>query len=179
MSGASFESLLQQALGDWQDPHTGCGLPQNALREYDFSGGRLRVRLDPGYPTDARQPELRTLLGEALQKLEGVEQAQVELAWKVRAARPQGKLRSLPEVKNLVAVASAKGGVGKSTVAVNLALALAAEGAAAGLLDADIYGPSQQMMLAFPRDSVPRPGRPSTWRRSRRTVCRACRSPTC
>ncbi len=156
MSGASFESLLQQSLGGWQDPHTGCGLPPYALCEHDFSGGHLRVRLDPGYPTDARKPELCALLAERLQKLEGVEQVQVELAWKVRPARPQGKLRSLPEVKNLVAVASAKGGVGKSTVAVNLALALAAEGAATGLLDADIYGPSQQMMLGIPAGQRPK-----------------------
>ena len=87
----------------------------------------------------------------------------------------QHGLKPLPGVRNLVAVASGKGGVGKSTVAVNLALALAAEGARVGVLDADIYGPSQPLMLGL---SGGGPTRPTASRSSRcgRTASRRCRS---
>jgi ATP-binding protein involved in chromosome partitioning len=110
------------------------------------------VDLAPAYA--GASVELRPLLLAALAPL-GVGQMGLREAPVIPRARPQGGLPGLDRVKNIIAVASGKGGVGKSTTAVNLALALAAEGARVGILDADIYGPSQPMMLGIPSGTKP------------------------
>ncbi|HET7306877.1 MAG TPA: iron-sulfur cluster carrier protein ApbC [Gammaproteobacteria bacterium] len=106
------------------------------------------VKLVLGFPAAGVREALANWVAERLAAA-GLPVGCVEIDWNISAHAVQGKLQPLKGVKNLIAVASGKGGVGKSTVAVNLALALAAEGAHVGVLDADIYGPSQPRMLGL------------------------------
>ena len=119
------------------------------VRTDDGSNGPLQVAVELGFPCQGAYKQLCREMTDALIREFGVETAEVELSLKVRRHAVQPNLQPLPGVKNLIAVASGKGGVGKSTVAANIALALAGEGAAVGVLDADIYGPSQIQMLGL------------------------------
>ncbi len=112
-------------------------------------GNRARVALRLGIPADRFGGDLVPALGEHLRETLGVESVKLDLEWAVAAQPVQPNLKPMDQVGNIIAVASGKGGVGKSTTTVNLALALASEGARVGVLDADIYGPSQPRMLGL------------------------------
>ena len=149
---AVSEPDLLQALGTVQDPHTGKDfVSTRALRNLQVSGGDVAFDVELGYPAKSLFPALRSSFIAAAKGVAGVDNVSVNITFKVAAHALQRGVQLLAGVKNIVAVASGKGGVGKSTTAANLALALAAEGARVGVLDADIYGPSQPMMLGIDR----------------------------
>ncbi|MGF6212497.1 iron-sulfur cluster carrier protein ApbC [Comamonas sp. 4034] len=145
---AVTQQALLAALASVQDPQTGKDLVvTRAVRNVQIDGGDVAFDVELGYPAQTLFAGLRTLLIAAARSVEGVENVSVSISSKVVAHAAQRGVPLLPGVKNIIAVASGKGGVGKSTTTANLALALAAEGARVGVLDADIYGPSQTMML--------------------------------
>ena len=155
MAAASPEQI-RTTIADWIDPDTGLSLAETGqVGSIHIEGNHVSIELVLGFACASQHQRLHDALVDRVGHLCPGMSAQVEITQHVAAHPSAKKLPSLEGVRNIIAIASGKGGVGKSTTTVNLALALAAEGARVGILDADIYGPSQGMMLGIPEGQRP------------------------
>lgn len=144
------EPEIREALSSLIDPNTGKSYESaKAIRTIDCTEAELRLELILAYPANSQFQAIRDTFTHTLAPLIGNRQLTIQLTSQIVAHTAQPGVPLLNGVKNTIVIASGKGGVGKSTTAVNLALALSAEGARVGILDADIYGPSQPLMMGL------------------------------
>ncbi len=139
---------INEILSGIDDPNTGKDLVSGgSIKGVGMDGNRVAADIRLGYPADGLVDDLSARVVSRLEADSRIESAAVNISWKVASHKVQAELKPLDNICNIIAVASGKGGVGKSTTAVNLALGLARDGASVGILDADIYGPSIPRMM--------------------------------
>ena len=142
--------LIESSLKLCIDPNTGKDfISSKSAKNIVIDGDKINLDIVLGYPANSVMENIKALVINHLQTVDGVNEVLINIGSRIVSHKVQQGVNLLPNVKNVIAVASGKGGVGKSTTSANLALALAAEGATVGLLDADIYGPSQPQMLGL------------------------------
>lgn len=149
MTDTNRESV-EQALAQFHEPYLDTDLKTaRCIRSLEVEQGQVNLELDLGFPCGDYGQELAEQVRQHLSRLDGIDKVDVTVGFSVKPRAVQEQLKRMDGVANIIAVSSAKGGVGKSTVAANLALALSRDGASVGLLDADIYGPSQPRLMGL------------------------------